>query len=131
MQVVLHRPQKNLGMAQPSVSRFISNLEDNLGVALFDRQHNKVFLTPEGEQLFEAIKLGLGHIRLAIENIDNSATSNILTIRCSQGFAHLWFLPRRASLMARLQGYEIHLSTTETHPDYMPKDNDIEILFGC
>ena len=33
--------------------------------------------------------------------------------------------------MARLQGYEIHLSTTETHPDYMPKDNDIEILFGC
>lgn len=119
-----------LGMAQPSVSRFISNLEEHLGVELFNRQHNKVSLTAEGEQLFEATKLGLGHIRMAIENLDASVSANILTVLCSQGFAHQWFLPRRNSLMTHLQGYEIHLSTTETLADHVPRDSDIEVLFG-
>lgn len=121
---------KTLGMAQPSVSRFISNLEDQLGVLLFNRHHNKVSLTQEGEQFFEATKLGLGHIRMAIENLDNVVSSNILTISCSQGFAHLWFLPRRDSLLAHLKGYEIHLSTTETKADREPRNSDIEIRFG-
>jgi len=119
-----------LGMAQPSVSRYISNLEGHLGVELFNRHHNKVSLTPEGKQFFEATKLGLGHIRMAIENLDTSVAANILTILCTQGFAHLWFLPRRTSLLAHLPGYEIHLSTTETLADHVPRDSDIEILFG-
>ena len=124
------RAAETLGMAQPSVSRFIAKLEDQLGVALFDRHHNKVTLTPEGEAFFEATRLGLGHIRMAMENLDNAVAANILTILCSQGFAHLWFLPRRASLMAHLQGYEIHLATTETLTDHRPRDSDIEIRFG-
>jgi len=119
-----------LGMAQPSVSRFISNLEGHLGVELFNRHHNKVSLTPEGRQFFEATKLGLGHIRMAIENLDTSVAANILTILCTQGFAHLWFLPRRTRLQAHLPGYEIHLATTETLADHAPRDSDIEILFG-
>jgi LysR family transcriptional regulator, glycine cleavage system transcriptional activator len=124
------RAAESLGMAQPSVSRFIANLEDQLGVALFDRQHNKITLTPEGEQFFEATRLGLGHIRMAIENLDNTVAANILTILCTQGFAHLWFLPRRTSLAAHLQGYEIHLATTETLTDHVPRSSDIEIRFG-
>jgi DNA-binding transcriptional LysR family regulator len=124
------RAAETLGMAQPSVSRFISNLEDQLGVTLFNRHHNKVSLTQEGEQFFEATKLGLGHIRMAIENLDNATTSNILTILCSQGFAHLWMLPRRDSLMAHLKGYEIHLSTTGNPSSHEPRNTDIEIRFG-
>lgn len=121
---------KTLGMAQPSISRFIANLEEHLGVELFHRHHNRVSLTPEGAQFFEATKLGLGHIRMAIENLDNTVTANILTILCSQGFAHLWFLPRRAGMMAHLRGYEIHLATTDTLADHVRQNNDIEFLFG-
>ena len=123
------RAAETLGMAQPSVSRFISNLEDQLGVTLFNRHHNKVSLTQEGEQFFEATKFGLGHIRMAIENLDNAVTSNILTILCSQGFAHLWMLPRREELMAHLKGYEIYLSTGNPS-NHEPRNTDIEIRFG-
>ena len=124
------RAAETLGMAQPSVSRFISNLEDQLGVILFNRHYNKVSLTQEGEQFFEATKLGLGHIRMAIENLDNAVTSNVLTILCSQGFAHLWMLPRREDLMTHLKGYEIHLSTTGASSKPDPRNTDIEIRFG-
>ena len=124
------RAAKTLGMAQPSVSRFISNLEDRLGTVLFVRSHNKVSLTPEGEQFFEATKLGLGHIRMAIEKLDDSIKANVLTILCSQGFAHLWFLPRRAGLMTHLHGYEIHVATIETLDGHIARDSDIEIRFG-
>ena len=78
---------RSLGMAQPSVSRFIANLEQQIGVQLFIRQHNRVTLTAQGEQLYEATALGLGHIRSTLEELSAKTASNLVTISCSHGFA--------------------------------------------
>jgi LysR family transcriptional regulator, glycine cleavage system transcriptional activator len=39
------RAEQNLGMSQPSVARFIANLEQHLGTQLFERHHNRLQLT--------------------------------------------------------------------------------------
>lgn len=39
-----------LRLAQPSLTRQVRNLEDEIGVALFDRIHNRVTLTEEGHR---------------------------------------------------------------------------------
>lgn len=52
-----------LHMTQPSVSYAIKQLEDTLGVVLFDRLSKGVRLTEEGHALFR-------HVRLAFEELD-------------------------------------------------------------
>jgi DNA-binding transcriptional LysR family regulator len=49
---------KNLRLAQPSLTRQVRNLEDEIGVRLLDRANNRVALTEEGRRfLFDSKKL--------------------------------------------------------------------------
>ena len=48
---------------QPNLTRAIKTLESELGCPLFIRNNRGMKLTPEGERLFE-------HIRIAFENIE-------------------------------------------------------------
>ena len=49
---------QNLRLAQPSLTRQVRNLEDEIGVLLLDRSNNRVKLTDEGRRfLFDSKKL--------------------------------------------------------------------------
>ena len=49
---------EKLHLAQPSLTRQVRNLEDEIGVQLFDRSNNRVVLTEEGNRfLFDSRKL--------------------------------------------------------------------------
>lgn len=58
-----------LYLSQPSISRCISNLEDELECKLFVRSKKGVQLTPEGELLFKHIQIACKHIFSAEEEI--------------------------------------------------------------
>lgn len=45
----ISKAAKELFISQPSLSRYLSNLEARLGLALFDRQNNEIVPTPAGE----------------------------------------------------------------------------------
>lgn len=47
------KASEKLFVAQPSISRQISNLEKELGVSLFDRTKNTIRLTPAGEIMYQ------------------------------------------------------------------------------
>jgi LysR family glycine cleavage system transcriptional activator len=121
---------QSLGMAQPSVSRFIANLERQIGVPLFTRQHNRVALTPQGLRLYEATVLGLGHIRSVVEEISDASLKEVFTINCTHGFAHMWVLPRIEKLKARLGGREIRIVTIDHTASSSIDDNQLAIRFG-
>ena len=121
---------QSLGMAQPSVSRYVAILEQHIGVPLFTRQQNRVVLTPQGLRLYEAATLGLGHIRSVVEELSARPLEGPLTIRCTHGFAHMWMLPRMASLKARLGDREVQIVTAD-HTVSPSIDNDhLAIRFG-
>lgn len=46
----------HLRLAQPSLTRQIKNLESEIGVALFDRVHNRVELTAEGQRFLVDVR---------------------------------------------------------------------------
>ena len=47
---------------QPNLTRTVKNLENELGCTLFFRTNRGMRLTPEGEKLFQHVKVALEHL---------------------------------------------------------------------
>jgi LysR family glycine cleavage system transcriptional activator len=117
---------RKLGMAQPSVSRFVANLENHLGSALFERQHNRLRLTANGERLYRAVTSGLDEIRAACAEVESSSEPPVLSVECTHGFAYMWLLPKVQSLMKLLPGWR--LRTINTDGKMMPSSEEADLV---
>lgn len=102
-----------LGLTQPTVSRHIINLEEQLGVSLFTRQHNRISLTNAGRELSDAVALGLGHIDSVIRTLSSSAADDTVTIGCSFEFGSHWLMPRFSSLRRALGSNPVNVLTAD------------------
>lgn len=120
-----------LGMPQPSVSRYIANLEGFIGTPLFHRRHNRIAMTPAGDALNKAAELGFGHIRAVVETLKREQASDRLTIACFHGFAHMWVLPRIEQLKVLLPGWNIQLIASDTPQGNSSDSADIVMRFGA
>ena len=58
---------ERLYLATPSLSKYISNLEDELGFKLFIRKNRGVELTPEGHRLYNAIEQPFHALNMAYD----------------------------------------------------------------
>ncbi|MBL6959017.1 MAG: LysR family transcriptional regulator [Rhodospirillales bacterium] len=63
---------ETLGLTQSAVSRLISQLEDELGLDIFDRRHGRLVVTPEGQQFYavaEKVLAGIDQITATARDI--------------------------------------------------------------
>jgi len=120
---------RELKMAQPSVSRFIGNLEHHIGCKLFDRRHNRINLTEAGEKLFRATELGLGHIATVFADLSEKNDHPRITISATHGFAHMWILPRLEALKEYLPNCDVQITSSDTASGG-GGDQDLEVRFG-
>lgn len=60
-----------LGIAQPSLSRMIRRMEDDLGVALFKPVGRNIRLTKMGKIYYEKVRKGLDEIKLGADTIQD------------------------------------------------------------
>ncbi|WP_124067985.1 LysR family transcriptional regulator [Clostridium sp. E02] len=80
---------------QPNISKFMSNLENQLGCKLFIRSNRGVSLTHEGGKLFRHVSIAYEQIRTAELELatDQSLSSGIITIGVSETALHGFLLP--------------------------------------
>jgi LysR family hydrogen peroxide-inducible transcriptional activator len=64
-------------VTQPTLSMQIQKLEEALGCPLFDRSKKPLMLTPEGEQLLEAMKSTLGEARKISDILQEIKTGDL------------------------------------------------------
>lgn len=82
------RAAQKLLVSQPALSRQIADLEDELGVKLFNRQPRHLTLTPAGQYLYEQAKEILTLASKTKSNLQSSAAiSGDLTIAAGESFA--------------------------------------------
>ncbi|MGR3290795.1 MAG: LysR substrate-binding domain-containing protein [Paracoccaceae bacterium] len=124
------RAAQKLGTTQPSVSRHIAALEDLLEVQLFTRLHHRVELTQSGSDLYDAVKLGLDHIRQAVNRITTPQFPDTLSVGCTYGFAHLWLMPRFSALQKLVQEKELRMITSDTSTEFNLNEVDFALRFG-
>ncbi len=60
---------KQLGLTQPSLSQQVSNLEEAVGAALFDRRSNRMSLTEAGARLLRNVEPVLSSVQRLEENL--------------------------------------------------------------
>jgi DNA-binding transcriptional LysR family regulator len=113
-----------LFVTQSAVSRQIHALEEQVGVALFQRRPKDLVLTEAGETLYRATSEVLQHLRDAIDQLDATARPEALTVTCTVSFASLWLIPRLAAFRQERPGADVRIAA----------DNsllDLAAAYGC
>lgn len=70
-------------ISQPAISRLLKQLEDRLGFALFERQHNRLLPTRRGTLFYhevDKVYLGLAHLRVFADKLKDQHVSGQLRI---------------------------------------------------
>jgi len=119
-----------LHIAQSAVSRHVSNLEQYFQLELFRRHGKRIELTSQGRRLADAVRIGLGHIRVVLNELRREKQAKIITIACSYDFAYLWLMPRFGILRAELPDHELRLLASHRYADFDAEDVDVSIRFG-
>lgn len=121
---------QELGSSQPAVSNRISLLEQDLGVALFKREHRGVSVTADGASLFEAVHASLGGISETVAKIRARGARQMLTLATDFAIASYWLMPRLASLRQLLPDLDLRIVTSQTDLDPRAEPVDVAIAFG-
>ena len=90
-----------LAVTSSAVSRQISNLEDDIGVALVTRDGRGLRLTADGERLGSGLADAYDQISCAVELLHKPARGNRLRILVPPVFASAWLIPRLDRFNAR------------------------------
>ena len=120
------RAAETLHLSQPSLSQQIQQIEEDLGVVLFERTNRKVQLTPAGRALVPRLQAVLHNINQAVEEtrrVDRGLSGSITV-----GFVSTALVGVLAGAMKALQaavpGIELSLSECE------PKEQIAHLLAG-
>ena len=103
-----------LCVSQAAISRQIRELETNLGTPLFIRGARAVELTPAGALFYDAAHLSFVNIAQTAERIRSSQSeAKVLTVCCTPAFSTLWLSDNLPEFLARNEGLELNLITTQ------------------
>ncbi|MEF9965877.1 MAG: LysR family transcriptional regulator [Comamonas sp.] len=104
------RAADELHLTHGAVSRAVRLLEDELGLALFERRSRRVFLTAEGRSLAQAVSQGLDLMRQAVGELRARARRQLRwVLSCEPTLLMRWLIPRWPDFQARHPGLELHL----------------------
>jgi LysR family transcriptional regulator, regulator of abg operon len=91
----LRAAARHLGIAQPTLTRGLSELEREIGATLFERRSKGMIATPLGEAFVRRATAILNDVRRAQEEVEQLRGNAVgeLTVGLSIA-AHLWLLPK-------------------------------------
>jgi DNA-binding transcriptional LysR family regulator len=122
---------EELYLTQSAVSRQIKELEDQLGVRLFERRHRSLVLTEAGQQFYAATAQVLTTMRAATERLRaTSGRRRPLSVTTTHSFAALWLIPRLAGFTRTHPGIDVRI-TADTRVQELERDGlDLAIRHG-
>jgi LysR family glycine cleavage system transcriptional activator len=117
-----------LNIAPSAVSRHVATLEQQTGLQLFARNGNRVAPTPEGLELGQAVRTGLGSIVEALDRL--TAQRSTLLIGCSHEVAQAWLMPRFPLILAHATGRQVQLLASTDYELFDRSGVELSIRFG-
>lgn len=118
-----------LDMAQPTLGRQVSALEEELGVALFERSGRGLMLTPSGLELVEHVR-AMGDAATRVSRTASGRSQEIdgqVSISASEIYAAFLLPPVLTELRDTAPGLEIEVVATNDQSDLRRREADIAI----
>jgi LysR family transcriptional regulator, glycine cleavage system transcriptional activator len=109
-----------LSVTPTAISHQIRRLETHLGLALFERLHRSLQLTPAGESLASEAQdafLRLGRVLDSLRLEGRAVGPHALTVSCVPSFATKWLAPRLIEFQAAHPKTELRVVADETLVD--------------
>ncbi len=122
---------ESLGLTQSSISQRIKQLENELGVQLFRREHRGVTLTNEGSRLLNVVSPAMRQMESSVASLLDRKSNPRVRISADFAFSTFWLLPRLSYLRSDLDDeIEIQILASQVPPQTDSDDCDITIHVG-
>ena len=121
---------RELSVTPTAISHQIKRLETHLGLALFERLHRSLQLTPAGETLASEAQdafMRLGRILDELKLEGRAAGPHALTVSCVPSFAAKWLAPRLPDFQIAYPKIGLRIIADETLVD-LRRDRLVDIV---
>ena len=121
---------RELNVTQAAVSRQIRLLEDEFGIALFQRGHRRVEPTAAGEMLGTTMRQALEAVTETVELLRHAHEVQMLTVGATLAFSHFWLLPRLSNFREQHPELKIRIVSQDEPFDLRSGGIDVLMRFG-
>ncbi len=121
---------EELCVTQGAVSHQVKALEAELGLKLFNREHQRLVITEAGRTYLEVVRDALDRIAAGTERLLQRQSAGALTVSTSPNFASKWLVHRLARFATAHPGIDLRISASLHHVDFAREDVDLAIRHG-
>jgi LysR family transcriptional regulator, glycine cleavage system transcriptional activator len=121
---------RELHVTHSAVSQRIRQLEDELGLTLFERHGNRMVPTPSGLRLQAGVKSAFSELGAALGSLQTRRTDAEVTVSLLPVMAARWLVPRLSRFKARFPRINLHIKTGQSLANFKSDGVDIAIRFG-
>jgi len=124
------RAAEELNVSQAAISQQIKNLEARLGIPLFRRENNRLFLTDAGQVWLPKVEAAFDLLEAGIDSLRSYDRGGTLICRIPSSFSIQWLAPRLERFHVRHPSIDIRLVALGPAADRPEQTAHIEIRKG-
>ena len=121
---------RELHVTHSAVSQRIRQLEQELGLTLFERQGNRMVPTPAAVRLQTGVKGALSELGAALGSLQTRRRDAEITVSLLPVMAARWLVPRLSRFTARFPHINLHIKSGQALANFKSDGVDIAIRFG-
>jgi LysR family glycine cleavage system transcriptional activator len=124
------RAAAELNVTPAAISHQIKELEDQIGVTLFQRTSRHMQLTRQGAVLKSAVADALDGLTQALHKLRQAENPKQIRVTASPSIAAKWLVPRLDKFLEAVPGADVRIEATSSVLDLDRDEVDAAIRFG-
>jgi LysR family glycine cleavage system transcriptional activator len=122
---------QELSVTPAAISHQVRQLEDFIGLPVFERNGRGLALTDAGRAGLRDLRQGFASLEAAMDAIETLGETGVLNVSVAPSFASKWLLPRLSSFEAQHPDIDVHVSASMQLTDFANDGIDIAIRYGA
>src|SRR5689334_18271448 len=124
------RAAAELFVTQGAISQQVKALEDELGVKLFQREHQKLAITDAGRNYLGVVRDAFDRLAMGTERLLQRHSAGLLNVSTSPNFAAKWLVHRLGRFSEAHPEIDLRISASTHHVDFAREEVDLAVRHG-